>query len=35
MGSIHFQKKHNYYTLEAILCGLSKKVDLPKADAPM
>ena len=33
-GSIHFQKKHNYYTLEAILCGLSKKVDLPKADAP-
>ena len=34
VGSIHFRTKHNYYALETILCGLSKKVDLPKVDAP-
>ena len=34
-GSIHFRTKHNYYTLETILCGLSKKADLPKVDAPL
>ncbi len=35
VGSIHFRAKHNYCTLETILCGLSKKADLPKVDAPV
>jgi hypothetical protein len=33
-GSIHFRKKHNYYTLKTMLGGLSKKADLLKVDAP-
>jgi hypothetical protein len=34
IGSIHFWKKHNYSVSETLLYGLSKKVYLPKVDAP-
>jgi hypothetical protein len=33
-GSIHFWKKHNYLAPQTLLSGWSKKVDLPKLDAP-